>query len=221
MIVTIDGPSGTGKSTVAKKVAEVLGFSFFDTGALYRSFAWWATENKIDPLGLHLVSIPFSFSIEEGKDKRYRVSDRDITEVIRSKEITESASKMAAIPEVRAFLLPIQRKAVSSRNYVFEGRDVGSVVFPDAEAKFFLTAREEVRAQRRYRELLSRFPGIAYEEVAASLRERDERDASRETAPLRCPEGALVIDTSDLGIDEVTEMICQHVVRESKQCRGG
>jgi len=214
MIVTIDGPSGTGKSTVARLLANKLRMSFFDTGALYRALAWWVEEKQIpwEKIPEHLSS--FSFVIqEEGGDKQYFVLGRNVTEEIRKKEITEKASKVAAIKEVRAALLPLQRDYAKEHDSVFEGRDLGTVVFPEAEIKIFLTAKPEVRAERRYLEIQKKNPHLALdrEEVLQDLEKRDAQDAGRDIAPLKCPEGAFILDTSDLTTSEVVDKLYEYI----------
>src|SRR3990167_8224010 len=155
MIVTIDGPSGTGKSTVARLLAKKMHFSFYDTGALYRSVAWWILQNRIalDKIQEQLPS--FCFRIEEGSEgKKYFVHEEEVTSLIRSPEITALASKIAALKEVREALLPLQRLYAKEHDSVFEGRDLGTVVFPLADIKVFLTAKSLVRAKRRYQEMI-------------------------------------------------------------------
>jgi CMP/dCMP kinase len=221
MIVTIDGPSGTGKSTVAKELARRLQFSFFDTGALYRSLAWWAFHQKQE---VEKVLSSFDFKIKEalGK-KRYFVSGIEVTNEIRSKKITEKASKIAAIKEVREALLPLQRDYAKNHDVVFEGRDLGSVVFPMAEVKIFLSAESFVRAKRRHKEFLLKNPGdkTSVEEFQKVMEARDEQDSSRKVAPLKCPEGAFSLDTSLLTMDEVVDTLLQYVLDEKKRCGAG
>ncbi len=210
MIITIDGPAGTGKSTVARLLANKLGFYFFDTGAVYRSFAWWLFSQEI-PLDRAEEGLnSFSFRIGEDKNlKKYYVGNVDVTDFIRSPQISEAASKIARIKEVRADFLPIQRDFGKKHDSVFEGRDVGSVVFPEADFKFFLVASPEVRAERRYKELLLKNPReqLTKEQVLQDIRERDYQDSSREIAPLVCPEGAIVVDTSGLSIEQVVDCL--------------
>lgn len=222
MIITIDGPSGTGKSTVARLLAQRLGFSFFDTGAMYRALAWWIMHQKLDVR--NLVNLKeqlsrFSFSITESlHEKKYSVGETDITEEIRSKEVTEAVSEISAIGEIRQLLLPVQRAYAQNHNVVFEGRDLGTVVFPQADVKIFLTARPEIRGKRRYLELsgknLQNNHSLA--EIIQSLEQRDEQDSSRKIAPLRCPEDAWILDTSDLSIDQVVEMLLQYILPKKK-----
>ena len=221
MIVTIDGPSGTGKSTVAKELARKLQFSFFDTGALYRSLAWWTLKKEKE---VEEVLPSFDFKIEEEQEKkRYFVGNIEVTEEIRSKKITEKASKIAAVKEVRALLLPLQRNYAKKQDSVFEGRDLGSVVFPEAEVKIFLSADSLIRAKRRHKEFLAKNPGdkTTVEEFQKVMEARDKQDSSREVAPLKCPEGAFSLDTSNLTMDEVVDTLLMHVLGEKKRCGAG
>ncbi len=222
MIITIDGPSGTGKSTVARLLAQKLGFSFFDTGAMYRALSWWIQKEKIDIQDLGQLTSrlkDFEFSIQEHQhEKRYFVHSTDVTEEIRKKEINEAVSKIAAVKEIRQLLLPIQRAYARTHDSVFEGRDLGTVVFPEADVKFFLSASPEVRGQRRYLELVSKNPtaSCSLEEVIESLKKRDEQDSSREVAPLKCPTDAWALDTSNYSIDQVIEMLLQYTLTKKK-----
>lgn len=211
MIVTIDGPSGTGKTTVARSAAERLGFVYFDTGAMYRALTWVVLENKIDPTddeALQLILSQFDFKIQENAyGKRYLVGDTDVTEVIRSRLITQHVSKVAAQRRVREALLQIQHRFVQGKNVIFEGRDLGTVVFPDAEVKIYLHADPQVRAERRLREM----PEMDLQVMLKEIIHRDELDANREIAPLRCPEGACCIDTSDLTLEQVIARVVEEV----------
>eukprot|EP01066_Platyproteum_vivax_P005339 Platyproteum_vivax@DN16779_c0_g1_i1.p1 len=156
--ITIDGPAGTGKSTVAKGLAEELGFSYFDTGALYRAITWKVLQENLsldDHKKLDTLLKTFSFHIKEG---RYFVGDVDVTMALRTKDVTALVSEVPALSKVRAVLKPIQISAAKEMDAVFEGRDLGTVIFPHADLKFFLTARAEVRAERRFKELQKKFP---------------------------------------------------------------
>jgi CMP/dCMP kinase len=216
MIIAIDGPSGTGKSTVAREVARRLGFTFFDTGAMYRSFAWKVCQSGIDPADEAKVieTVPsFHFQIGANKagDRAYFVDGVDVTSSIRTREISNISSKVAAYGKVRSAMVKMQRRFGRSCNAVFEGRDMGTVVFPDADLKIFLTAKPTVRAERRYRELIAKLPNpsgqISIDEVLKEISQRDKNDSSRSVSPLIQAEDAILIDTSDLSIDQVVDQI--------------
>lgn len=213
MIITIDGPSGTGKSTVAKGVAKKLGFTFFDTGAMYRSFAWLVLKEKANPVDQKQVEslLPeFQFEIHTiGQEKHYFVRGVEVTGEIRSQAISMAASQVAVYPIVREAMVKIQRRFGKQADTVFEGRDMGTVVFPEAELKIFLTARPEVRAERRYRELIHKFPDLSlnFDEILKEIQERDEADSTRTISPLKKASDALLIDTSDLNAQQVIEQI--------------
>jgi len=215
MIITIDGPAGTGKSTTAQKLADAIGFTYFDTGALYRAISWQILETGISyendaALSKLLKSFSFRIRLIEG-NKRYFVGNEDVTKVIRSKEVTAIVSEVAALKKVRDALKPLQVNFSKEIDVVFEGRDLGTVVFPHAHLKFFLTARPEIRAKRRYRELVQKFPNqtFSYETILKEIQERDSYDSTREHAPLKQAEDAILVDTSDLTIEEVTDKLKQ------------
>lgn len=214
MIITIDGPAGTGKSTVAKGIAKRLGFTFFDTGAMYRSFAWMILKHGIDPLDQEkVVQDIFQFQYEirptSKGERHYFVQGEDVTHLIRSQPISMSASQVAIYPEVREAMVKIQRKFGAAVDAVFEGRDMGTVVFPDADLKIFLTANAETRAERRYRELIYKFPDIEIdkEEILKEVKERDKTDSTRAVSPLRQAADAILIDTSHLAAQQVIDKI--------------
>jgi len=216
MIVAIDGPSGAGKSTVAKAVAKELGFSCLDTGAMYRAIAWQALHNGVSlddeaALGEIARTYDIAFGHVEGDPvpKRVFIGDVEVTDAIRTAEIDRAVSPTSAAPSVRAALLDQQRRIGNGGDYVVEGRDIGTVVFPDAAVKVFLTASDEERAHRRVRQNVDRGIGsIDYEEVLADLRRRDAADSSRATAPLRAAEDALQIESTRHYIEEVIDQIC-------------
>ncbi|MBS0624795.1 MAG: (d)CMP kinase [Verrucomicrobia bacterium] len=218
MIITIDGPSGTGKSTVAKGVARRLNFTFFDTGAMYRAMAWFLLERKVSPdehnrVCSLLSEFDFKIKTESQGGRRYFVNGTEVTDVIRTQQISTLASQVAVISEVRKAMVKIQRDFGRSSDAVFEGRDMGTVVFPDADLKIFLTAKPEVRAERRYRELLGKFPDLAesfsLEQIHKDIVERDHNDSTRAISPLKQAQDAILIDTSNLSADQVIEKIVE------------
>ncbi len=218
MIVTIDGPSGTGKTTVAKEVAKRLSFVYFDTGAMYRALTWTLLQKKIslqDSKALEQCLLSFDFQITEKQGvKHYFVDQIDLTDKIRSREVTQAVSAVAALKVVRASLLKLQRRFAEGQSVVFEGRDLGTVVFPEAKVKIFLTADPRVRAERRLQELLKKDPaamqGLTHEQVLNDLIRRDTLDSTREVAPLLCPPDAFVVDTTPLSIEQVVDQIISH-----------
>lgn len=225
MIVTIDGPSGTGKSTVARSVAKRLGFTFFDTGAMYRSVTWAILEKGIsldDPKQIEALLSDFDYEIHpHDNEVRHFVNGVDVTEAIRMQRITDFVSEVSALPSVREAMWKRQQEYGEMASAVFEGRDMGSVVFPKARVKVFLDASPEVRAERRLKEMRSKLPkdAAAFDLAAMEkeLKRRDAYDSSRKLAPLRKPKGALIIDTSVLSIDEVVEQIVVHARETSKK----
>lgn len=223
MIVAIDGPSGAGKSTVAKAVAKELGFSCLDTGAMYRAIAWRALQDGValddEPvLGAITRTYDIAFGHVEGDPvpRRVFIGDDEVTDAIRTAEIDRAVSPVSAAPAVREALLDQQRRIGNAGDYVVEGRDIGTVVFPDAAVKVFLTASDEERAHRRVRQNVDRGIGsIDYDEVLADLRRRDAADSSRATAPLRPADDAVHIDSTGHYIEEVIEQICK-LAREAR-----
>ena len=232
-IVTIDGPAGTGKSTVAHSLAKRLGLEFLDTGAMYRAVALEALDRGIDPSDGVLVAellrgIDLAFDWKSAPPELF-VSGRAVGDRIRTPEVTRAVSVVASNPAVRAEMVRAQR-AIAARHprLVTEGRDQGSVVFPDADVRIYLDARPEVRARRRVEQLALK--GIVTEEseVLAQILERDRSDSSRVDGPLVCPRGAIVVDTSDIDVPEVIERLVEIVqvragepLRASARTRGG
>jgi cytidylate kinase len=216
-VVAIDGPAGAGKSTVAKALALRLGYTFLDSGALYRAGAWAALRQGIVwSDGRALGQLIHNLDIRFDEANHVTVDGEDVTEEIRRPEISEGASQVSAFVEVRAGLLALQRRIGASGRVVAEGRDMGTVVFPDARAKFFLTAPIEERARRRTLELVEKRRPQDFDVVLAEMLLRDQRDSTRAVAPLRRAEDAIEIDTAGLTPEEVVARMAG-IVRE----RGG
>ena len=209
MIIAIDGPAGVGKSTVAKRLAVRLGYRYVDTGALYRAAAWKVCLSGINAADHDaVVRLVASMRIalhEDPSAPRVSVDGQDITHQIRTTDVSRMASIVSAIPGVRAALLPLQRKMGKDGRVVVEGRDVGTVVFPESDVKFFLDATSEVRAARRRHELIAAGHSVHLEGMRQDIDARDQRDRSRTVAPLAPAGDAIVIDTSALGIEDVVD----------------
>jgi len=218
LLITIDGPAGAGKSTVSRRLAEDLGYRYVDTGALYRAVALAALEAGVSPeederLGALIESLSVQFVIVNS-DTRLLLNGRDITGRIRTPEVSMMASAVSARPVVRAWLLSIQRGMGREKAAVFEGRDMGTVVFPDADVKFFLDASAQVRALRRYEELKG--PGKqSLTQVEEDMARRDRNDSTRDIAPLRAAMDSIRIDSSNLSITEVIEIMKRAVARRT------
>lgn len=205
--VAIDGPSGAGKSTLAKRLAQELGFWYVDTGAIYRTVGLAALRGGIDPAdGDKVAAMLPSLSITMGYGadglQHMFLDGEDVTQNIRENEVSAYASQVAAIPAVRDFLMEMQRKAAREHDVIMDGRDIGTVVLPDADLKIFLTAAPEARAERRYRELLERGQRADFDQVLREVVERDRRDTQREAAPLRQGPDAVLADTTGLDLEE-------------------
>jgi cytidylate kinase len=217
VVVTIDGPAGAGKSTVARRLARALGYRLLDTGAIYRAVALAAERAGVawtDGPGVAQVAreldIEFAF---EGDMNHVTVAGEDVTAAIRTPEMSRGASTVSAHPEVRAALLDLQRRLGAGGGVVVEGRDTGTVVFPGAEAKFYLTASDEERAQRRQAELAAAGVAADFATTLRDMRERDQRDASRDVAPMRAADDAELVDSSGVGLDEVIARLQAAVAR--------
>ena len=207
-IITIDGPSGAGKSTVAKLIADKLGFKYLDTGAMYRAVTLYMIENQVDIKNEEEVINALN-KLNIGFDSNYRIylDSQDITEDIRKEKVVKFVSEVSAISSVRRKMADLQRDIAKESNYILDGRDAGSVVFPNADYKFYLEASLEERAKRRYKEELSKEVDISFEAVKESIKKRDEYDSNRKDSPLVVPENAIIIDTTNMTIDEVAEEI--------------
>lgn len=217
-IIAIDGPSGVGKGTLAQKLVEKLGFHFLDSGALYRALAWGVLQQNLDPEDTVAVvalarDLPVRFDAG-----RIWFADTDITTAIRTEAVAAMASKVAAIPEVREALLARQRDFARLPGLVADGRDMGTVVFPAAQVKLFLDASAEVRAQRRYNQLINQGIDANIDQIVREIKARDARDRNRTVAPLKPAEDAVIIDTSHLGIDEVVARACEVIRSKGINC---
>jgi cytidylate kinase len=227
MIITIDGAVATGKSTVAKLLARSLGFIYFDTGAMYRAFTYLIVKHNIDykdekALVNLLENFDYNIKVHQG-EKRYFVEKEDVTQAIRHEIVTSRVSDIAAIPIVRQYLVKLQRDFSKGVNAVFEGRDMGTVVFPNADLKIYLTGDPQVRAKRRYEELLTQDPEaasrITLEQVLEDINKRDLHDSTRENSPLKQAAEAFVVDTTGLDPNEVVFRIleCRDALKDRKR----
>jgi len=219
IVVAIDGPAGAGKSTIAKLAAEKLGYAYIDTGAMYRSVAWKFLqtgaafdEDFISNLACTMV-IDFK---PEARVNRVFVDGTEVTDAIRTPEVTAIVSSVAAIGAVREAMVEQQRRMGIVGGVLMDGRDIGTVVFPNAQLKIFLTASVEERARRRYKEMLQKGQQVELAQLAADIAARDKADSERAIGPLRQAEDAILLDTSDMGISQVTEKILQ-LVQERAQ----
>ena len=214
LLITIDGPAGAGKTTVSRALADRLGYRYIDTGALYRGVALAAKSQKIDPqddvqLAQLCGELELTF-IRNKKELRLLSNGDDITDYIRTPEITMLASAVSARPVVRQYLLDLQRVLGNEKSAVFEGRDMGTVVFPDADVKFFLNASTRKRAQRRFNELKT--DGLqTLDQVERDIQQRDENDSTRAVAPLKPARDAIVIDSTDLTVAQVVAEMLSHI----------
>ncbi len=214
LLITIDGPAGAGKTTVSRKLAEQLGYTYIDTGALYRAVAYEAQVNGIsadDDKGLQQLCRGLVIAFERNETGLRLICNQvDITDRIRTPEITMLASAVSAKTAVRSHLLAVQRDMARKKGVVFEGRDMGTVVFPEADVKFFLSASAEARARRRYNELVDT-ADLTLKEVTKDLNRRDHNDSTREVAPLKPAADAIRIDSTDLTVQQVVERMIAHI----------
>lgn len=216
-VVTIDGPAGAGKSSVAKRAAKELKIKYLDTGAIYRAIALILAKSEITPEKKEFLNEALKEIKIELRDNSVLVNSFDVSGEIRTPEVDSLASIYSALPEVRAALLTLQKEQKNYGSIIAEGRDEGSVVFPDAVAKFFLTASPEARAKRRYLERISKGQEANYDEILNAIKQRDLNDSTREAAPLSVPDGAIFLDTSEMTEDEVVNFIVQHVKEAVKE----
>ena len=212
MIIAFDGPAGSGKSTIAKIISEKLGITYLDTGAMYRAVTLYFLENNVDFNDENQVKINLEkIELEFINDKLY-LNNKDVSVQIREKNVNDNVSFVSAIRIVREKMVDLQRKMSGKKSVVLDGRDIGTVVFPNADYKFYITASVDVRARRRYEEELEKgISNLSLNEVKKSMENRDYIDSNREVTPLKKADDAIEIDTSDMSIDEVLEKILSYI----------
>ncbi len=212
--IAIDGPAGAGKSTIAKLVAKEKGFIYVDTGAMYRAIALYLIRNNValdDSESMIKYASKAEVSIKyEDSQQQVILNGENVNGLIRTEEVSKMASVSSAVPEIRTMLLELQRKLARENDVVMDGRDIGTNILPNAQYKIFLTASAEERANRRYKELVERGEECDYEKIKADIIERDERDSNRATAPLKQAEDAILVDSSNMTIDEVAKTIIDY-----------
>lgn len=217
--IALDGPAGAGKSTIARRAASELNYIYVDTGALYRSIALAALKKGIEPGDAAeaeklLPEITVDLAFNESGEQIVLLNGENVSADIRTPEVSMAASKISAIPAVRAFLLDLQRGMAKTHNVIMDGRDIGTVVLPDAQVKIFLTASPEARAGRRYKELVEKGMDVNFEEILQDVITRDYNDSHRETAPLKPAPDSVTIDTTELDFEQSVEKIIS-VIKEN------
>lgn len=214
-VITIDGPTSSGKNSVGHLLAQKIGYQYIDTGMIYRVGTYLVLKSKISlDDTVNITDIFKTLNIElKSSDRNLKIlnNGEDLTAQLYSKEVTDAVSTVAAIREVRQVTKIIQRKLGKAGNTVMTGRDIGSEIFPNARYKFFLIAKPEVRAKRRFDQLTKTDPSVTYEAVLASLKDRDKQDSTREVSPLRVPDGAVVIDNSDMTVEQTVEEMIKSI----------
>lgn len=225
-IIAVDGYSSTGKSTVAKLIAARLGLTYIDTGAMYRVVTLEAlrrgliVDGTVDRTGLQAclknIRIGFKYNTSSKRYETY-LNGEYVEDQIRGMEVSEQVSVIAAVDFVRVFLVEQQRAMGKKESVIMDGRDIGSVVFPDADVKFFMTASEKIRAERRYKELIGKGEAVTFEEVEANIRKRDYIDSHRAVSPLRQAEDAIVVDNSDMTVEEEIEFMLKKIEEARKK----
>ncbi|MBE7049478.1 MAG: (d)CMP kinase [Ruminococcaceae bacterium] len=211
--VALDGPSGAGKSTIAKRASEIFGFTYIDTGAMFRSLAYKALSEKIQiksqPQSVVSMLERTNLDIKRSEKGQLMILDgKDITDFIRTPEVSKGASDIAVIPQVREWLLKVERELAGKYDCIMDGRDIGTSVLPDADVKIFITASAEARAKRRHRELLEKGIEKELSEVLEDMKYRDAQDSQREVSPLKMADDAIFLDTSDLSFEESVNSVC-------------
>ena len=212
--VAIDGPAGAGKSTIAKAAAKQLNYIYVDTGALYRTIAYNAVMNNVIDDTNGIIAMLDNTKVElkyiDGVQAVF-LNSEDVSSFIRTPEISMGASKVSAIPEVRAFLLSLQQEIAKENDVIMDGRDIATVVLPNADVKIFLFASPECRAERRYKELVEKGENVTYDEVLEDVNKRDYQDSHREIAPLKPSEDSIMLDTSKLNLDESIQLVIKTI----------
>ena len=215
--VAIDGPAGAGKSTVARGAAKELGYIYVDTGALYRTVALAAQRKNIlgdeEKIADMLSSITVELKFDDNGEQKVYLNSEDVSSLIRTPEISMAASSVSQIPAVREFLLELQRSVARNNNVIMDGRDIGTVVLPNADVKIFLFASPECRAERRYKELIEKGEDVRYEDVLKDVNDRDYQDSHRKIAPLKPTEESVMADTTGKALPESIEMVVS-VIKE-------
>ncbi len=217
--IALDGPAGAGKSSIAKRASKALDFIYVDTGALYRTIGLAATRKGVEPkpsleVEKLLSEITVDLTFNDKGEQIVLLDGEDVSGLIRTPEASMMASKISAVPSVRAYLLDLQRNMAKSHNVIMDGRDIGTVVLPDAKVKIFLTASPEARAQRRYKELCEKGMDVKYEDILNDVITRDYNDTHRETAPLKPAEDCVTVDTTELDFEQSVEKIIS-VIKEN------
>lgn len=217
--IALDGPAGAGKSSIAKRAAKALDFIYVDTGALYRTIGLAATRKGVEPkpsaeVEKLLSEITVDLTFNDKGEQIVLLDGEDVSGLIRTPEASMMASKISAVPSVRAYLLDLQRNMAKLHNVIMDGRDIGTVVLPDAKVKIFLTASPEARAQRRFKELCEKGMDVKYEDILNDVITRDYNDTHRETAPLKPAEGCVTVDTTELDFEQSVEKIIS-VIKEN------
>ena len=218
--IALDGPAGAGKSSIAKRAAKALGYIYVDTGALYRTIGLAAMRAGVEPqpsaeVDSLLSRITVSLEFNEQGEQVVLLDGEDVSSLIRTPEASMMASKISAVPSVRAYLLDLQRDMAKTHNVIMDGRDIGTVVLPDAKVKIFLTASPEARAERRYKELVEKGTDTTFEEVLRDVKERDYNDSHRAIAPLKPAEDSILVDTTELDFEQSVEAII-NVIKENR-----
>ncbi len=218
--IAIDGPSGAGKSTIAKAISKKLGFIYVDTGALYRSIGLYVLNSGKDTANREEVTkllpeIDVKIRYVDGTQHVY-LNDEDVSDAIRKPPVSMAASNVSAHPEVRAFLLDLQRKFAEENNVIMDGRDIGTVVLPNADIKIFLTATAEERANRRYKELIEKGEDVGYDKILEEIKQRDYNDSHRAVAPLKQADDATLADTTDCNLEEAIEKLLSIIENKMK-----